>query len=207
LESPRDHHKQLIEANSIVRYFSNIGSKPWGKTGEEALKDYALIEFEESVLSSALEKSAEEALTLAESVIEKAGLGTEPPSPAEIIIFSTIYDIASTAKVDTHPALSAWFTNVVKTSWAKAGIEKVAVSTSIKPIKKSKGSAAPAEETAPRKMEKKLREGIQMKVPKEGEKMLVGPAVTLRNSVSANMFAAFPYPVKRTSSSPLPCHM
>lgn len=47
VESPKDN-KVLIEANAIVRYFSVIGSNPWPKSGEEALKDYALIEFEES---------------------------------------------------------------------------------------------------------------------------------------------------------------
>lgn len=64
LETLRES-KTLIEANAIVRYFSVIGSTPWPKSGEEALKDYALIEFEES-------KQNIEAWDVAENIVSKA---------------------------------------------------------------------------------------------------------------------------------------
>jgi hypothetical protein len=66
VESPKDN-KVLIEANAIVRYFSAIGLNPWPKSGEEALKDYALIEFEESRQQLNLD--------VAESIISSAKFG------------------------------------------------------------------------------------------------------------------------------------
>ncbi|KAI5797246.1 tRNA synthetases class I (M)-domain-containing protein [Pyronema domesticum] len=178
LEAPKEH-KSLIEANAIVRYFASVGSKPWGKTGEELLKDNALLEFEESILASLVAKKSDEALTIAESTIAKATLTTEVPSPAEIAFFATLYDVASTAKVDTYPALSAWFVKVLNTQWAKSGIEKVAALTTVKPTKISKGakkeSATAVEDSTPREMIQKLKPDVQMKIPKEGEDILPVP--------------------------------
>ena len=192
LEAPKEH-KQLIEPNAIVRYLAKVGSTPWARTEDEALKNYALIEYEESVLSPAVAKNAEEALVLAEAAIRKAHLGTNPPSPAEIIIFSTLYNIASKAKVDKYPALSAWFAKVVSTNWAKHGIEKVAISTTVKPTKKSKGAPAKEEDATPgRVYVKKLKEGVQMKIPKPGEDMYVSQILRTA-SLAANGFAAFPF--------------
>ena len=68
LEIPREN-KILIEANAIVRYFATTGSRPWLKSGEEALKDSALIEFEES-------GQGIKAADVAESVISKANFPT-----------------------------------------------------------------------------------------------------------------------------------
>jgi len=62
-------NKILIEANSIVRYLATTGSRPWLKSGEEALKDSALIEFEES-------GQGIKAADVAESVISKANFPT-----------------------------------------------------------------------------------------------------------------------------------
>lgn len=67
VESPKDN-KILIEANAIVRYFSVIGSAPWPKSGEQALKDFALIEFEESEQNF-------KAWDVAGSIIAKANFG------------------------------------------------------------------------------------------------------------------------------------
>ena len=179
LESPKGH-KALIEANAIVRYLAAIGSKPWGKTGEDALKDQALIEYEETILSTCASKNADRFLALAESVIVKANLTTEPPSPAELIIFSTLYHVASTAKIDPHPALSAWFSKVVRSSWAKAGIEKATVLTTVEPRKKILTTAEPRkkirkapaiEDTSERVLVKKIKAGVEMKIPKAGEEM------------------------------------
>ena len=169
LESLEDR-KTLIEANAIVRYLAAVGSKPWGKTGEDALKDHALIEYEETVLSTCASKNPDGVLALAESVIVKANLTTEPPSPAELIIFSTLYNVASTAKIYAHPALSAWFSRVVKSSWAKAGIEKATVLTTVVPQKKTRKTPA-VEDTSERVLVKKIKAGVEMKLPKAGEEM------------------------------------
>lgn len=119
------------------------------------------------MLSGAVTSNPDEALKLAESAILTASLATEAPSPAEIVIFSTLYDIASTAKVESYPALSAWFSKVVCSEWAKNGIEKVTASTTVKPVKPSKGAAKAS----------KVKEGIEMKIPKLGEEMSVFPQI------------------------------
>jgi methionyl-tRNA synthetase len=139
---------------------------------EAALKDYALIEFEETVLSPQIPRTSEEILRLAESLIVKFSLSTEPPSPAEIVLFSTLYSIAPSAKLDTNLALSAWFTRVTGTAWAKAGVEKATALTTVKPVTISKG--AQGSKSLPRKPDvKKIKEGIAMKIPKLGEAMFV----------------------------------
>jgi methionyl-tRNA synthetase len=172
------------------------------------LKDNALLEFEESILASLVAKKSDEALTVAESAIAKAALTTEVPSPAEIAFFATLYDVASTAKVDTHPALSAWFVKVLNTQWAKSGIEKVAALTTVKPTKISKGakkeSATAVEDSTPREMIQKLKPDVQMKIPKEGEDMCVSLAFS-RCGYKTNVGAVFPYLARRTFLSPLPC--
>ncbi|KAF8545415.1 tRNA synthetases class I (M)-domain-containing protein [Trichophaea hybrida] len=176
LKSTKDN-KSLIEPNSIVRYFANIGSKPWGKTGEDALKDNALIEHEESVLTTSVSTNTNEVLALAESVIGKTIWGSEPPSPAEVIIFSTLYSVASSAKSDTHPAVSAWFAKVAGTAWAKAGTEKVTTLIA-KPVKMSRGARkeTPAvEEFVERMSIKNIKVGVEMKVPKAGQDILPIP--------------------------------
>lgn len=61
-------NKILIEENAIVRYFSVTGLTPWLKSGEEALKDYALIEFEES-------KQDVKVWDVAERIVSKANFG------------------------------------------------------------------------------------------------------------------------------------
>lgn len=174
LQAPKEDHKSLVEPNSIVRYFARVGSKPWLQSREAALKDYALIEFEETVLSPQIPRTSEEILRLAESLIVKFSLSTEPPSPAEIVLFSTLYSIAPSAKLDTNLALSAWFTRVTGTAWAKAGVEKATALTTVKPVTISKG--AQGSKSLPRKPDvKKIKEGIAMKIPKLGEAILPVP--------------------------------
>ncbi|RPB09726.1 methionyl-tRNA synthetase [Morchella conica CCBAS932] len=168
VESPKDN-KVLIEVNAIVRYFSAIGSSPWPKSGEEALKDYALIEFEESRQQLNLD--------VAESIISSAKFGqdvTAAPSPAEIILFSTLYDLVATATLAKDSVLSAWFVKVIGSSWAKAGIELAAANTADKPMTISKGAPG-MEEKAERVFVKLIKEGVQMKVPNTGEDILPVP--------------------------------
>lgn len=183
LEIPREN-KILIEANAIVRYFSVIGSTPWPKSGEKALKDYALIEFEESGQNV-------KAWDVAESIISKANFSqvrkdrsfrwplanhglsqdsTVPPSPAEIILFSTLYDLASTTPPTDDSILSGWFIRIIQSSWAKSGIEQAAVNTADKPVTVSKGAPG-MEEKAERVFVKQIKEGLEMKIPKPGEDM------------------------------------
>ncbi|KAH0614510.1 uncharacterized protein H6S33_000146 [Morchella sextelata] len=168
VESPKDN-KVLIEANAIVRYFSAIGLNPWPKSGEEALKDYALIEFEESRQQLNLD--------VAESIISSAKFGqdgTTAPSPAEIILFSTLYDLVATATLTKDSVLSAWFVKVIGSSWAKAGIELAAANTADKPVTISKGAPG-IEEKAERVFVKLIKEGVQMKVASPGEAILPVP--------------------------------
>jgi methionyl-tRNA synthetase len=138
------------------------------------LKDYELIEYEETILAPLVSTNANEALALAESVIGKANLDTEPPSPAEIIIFSALHNAASTAKVDTHPALFVWFAKVADTAWAKAGTEKATSLTTVKLLKisaKARKKTLAAEELGERMSIKNIKAGVEMKVPKAGQDM------------------------------------
>ena len=64
----------MIEANAIVRYFAVIGSKPWSKKGEETLKDFSLIEFEES--GQGIKASG-----VAEGLISESGFSTVSAMP------------------------------------------------------------------------------------------------------------------------------
>ncbi|KAI5793255.1 tRNA synthetases class I (M)-domain-containing protein [Geopyxis carbonaria] len=177
LEAPRDH-KSLIESNSIVRFCSKVGTKPWTAPSNDVLKDSALVEFEESVLSSLVKSNADEALKLAQGLIAKADLPTsETPSPASIVLFSRLYDVATKSSLSEYPELKNWFTAVLGSSWAKSGIEKVAALTTVNKEKSSKGPKQATEvlETTERVYVSKLRDGIGMKVPKVGEKILPVP--------------------------------
>jgi hypothetical protein len=59
---------------------------------------------------------------------------------------------------------------VIETPWAKAGIEQVTAQTTEKPVKTSKG-APELEPAAERVFEKKIKSGLEMKIPREGEPM------------------------------------
>ncbi|RPB05526.1 methionyl-tRNA synthetase [Choiromyces venosus 120613-1] len=182
LEVPKEN-KILIEANAIVRYFATIGSRPWSKSGEEALKDFALIEFEES-------GQGIRAADVANNVVSKANFPTDPtlpPSPAEIILFSTLWDLASTSTSDGKSTLSSWFIRIIGTEWAKIGIEQAATHTSDKPDKpatKSAGKGAgkgAAKNTSalvddtPREMVQRIKEGTDMKIRDPNESILPVP--------------------------------
>lgn len=80
VESPKDN-KVLIEANAIVRYFSVVGSNPWPKTGERALKDFALIEFEESIQDLKWD--------IAENIISNANFGKVGQFKEYILLISS----------------------------------------------------------------------------------------------------------------------
>ena len=176
----------MIEANAIVRYFAVIGSKPWSKKGEETLKDFSLIEFEES--GQGIKASG-----VAEGLISESGLSTVsampwfplvrgsglnfllpvkdaslPPSPAEIILLSALYDLASAPVLDGKSQLSAWLIKVTGTGWAKHGTKEAAMLTTESPA----GGAAPAgRDKVERVVVKNIKEGLEMKTPKPGEDM------------------------------------
>ncbi|TGZ84817.1 methionyl-tRNA synthetase [Ascodesmis nigricans] len=176
LEVPREH-KGLIESNAITRYLSKAGKNPWTASHNEYLKDSALIEFEETVLSGSV-KSPTEALTKAEAVITKYGFADSPagaaPSPGSIILFSRIYNAATSTNIEQFPTLAKWFKVTIDQPWAKTGIEKVAASTAVKPTKRSKGPAK-EEDVSNRIYVTKIKEGQQMNVPAAGEKILPVP--------------------------------
>lgn len=178
LEVPKEH-KHLIEANAIVKYFAIVGKNSWVAPDLVAsLKENALIEFEESVLGGLVKTNAEEALKLAEGVLEKAGLDAEKPTPATVVLFSRLYNVATKAlKLGEYPELAKWFTAALGTEWAKAGIEKVAGLTTAKSVKPTKGgkvakeAAKVSEPAVPREVVTKLKEGIFKKIPEVGKDM------------------------------------
>lgn len=67
--------------------------------------------------------------------------------------------------------LSAWFFKITESSWAKSGIKQAAVHTAGEPIIVSGG--VPMGEKGGQVLEKKIKEGLEMKVPKLGEDMYV----------------------------------
>ncbi|CAZ84391.1 unnamed protein product [Tuber melanosporum] len=196
LEVPKES-KILIDANAIVRYFATVGSKPWLKSGEEALKDSALIEFEES-------GQGIKAAGVAESVISKANFPADPtlpPSPGEIVLFSNLWDLASTSASDNKSTLSSWLTRIIGTEWAKIGIEQAATHTADKLVTKSaeegseKGAGKGAVKSISvlvddrqRKMVRRIKEGTNMKIRDPNEPILPVPGE--RNVL---ITAALPY--------------
>lgn len=183
LEAPREH-KQLIEANAIVKYLSTVGKNAWTADASEKLKENALIEFEETVLAQLVKTNAEEALKLAEGVVAKSGLdATQTPTPASIVLFSRLYNVATKAiKLADYPALDKWFKAALDTAWAKAAIEKVASLTTAKSSAPSEGGAKKVakgtkkvvkavEPEVKREYVTKLKEGIFKKIPEAGKHM------------------------------------
>ncbi|PWW77535.1 methionyl-tRNA synthetase [Tuber magnatum] len=178
LEVPKEN-KILIEANAIVRYFAAVGSKPWSKSGEEVLRDSALIEFEES-------GQGIKAAGVAESVISKAnfpivGDPTLPPSPAEIILFSNLWDLASTSASDNGSALSSWLAKIIGTEWAKTGIEQAIIHTADNLVARGgagkgtvKSTSIPVDDR-PRVMIQRIKEGTSMKIRDPNEPILPAP--------------------------------
>ena len=119
-----------------------------------------------------------------------------PPSPAEIIIFSTLYfplSSLSSAVLTTLPGLKAWFFNLALASpWALAGIERAAIQTSDVPVSRSH-TQKKAEVIVPHVQHARLHiRDIEMNVPdasrdilpKEGMKnVLITSALPYVNNV------------------------
>jgi len=107
-----------------------------------------------------------------------------PPSPAEIILFSNLWDLASTSTSDDRSTLSSWLSRITGTEWAKVGIEQATTHTADRLVTKSTGKGAgkgagkravkstsiPVDDT-PREMIQKIKEGTRMKVRDPGESM------------------------------------
>lgn len=138
------------------------------------MKDSALIEFEETVLSASVSKP-EDILAQAENAVSKYGLvdstPESAPSPAAIILFSRIYNVASTNDLAKYPALSTWFKNVLETKWAKAGIEKATALTVTKEKKQKGKKVVKEEDVSERVYVTKIKDGINMDIPDPNQKM------------------------------------
>ncbi|KAF3216725.1 hypothetical protein TWF192_006877 [Orbilia oligospora] len=186
LEAPKEG-VTIVDINAIVRYLARVGGV--GFKAERAPDD-AWIEWEELVLRPRISELST-VLDLAEQLLVKSGIvGTAAAiSPAQIILFSTLYDStagASPSILDKHPQLKTWFRKTLDSEWAIEGIQKAAAMTTVAPTDNSSAKAVKgAAGTAP-KVEKKpvvvgtvadrkLGDGIEMKVYKDGEKILPVP--------------------------------
>lgn len=138
------------------------------------MKDNALIEFEETVLAASVSKP-EDALTQAESVVSTYGLADSAPesapSPATIILFSRLYNVASTNDLAKYPTLSTWFKKVLDSKWAKIGIEKATTVTGTKEKKQKGKKVVKEEDVSDRVYVTKIKEGINMNIPDPSKKM------------------------------------
>lgn len=67
--------------------------------------------------------------------------------------------------------LSAWFFKITESSWAKSGIKQATVHTAGEPA--IVGGGVPRGKKGGQVFEKKIKEGLEMKVPKLGEDMYV----------------------------------
>ncbi|KAL7276478.1 methionine--tRNA ligase mes1 [Rhizina undulata] len=177
LEVPHQH-KTLLEPNAIVWYFADVGSKPWCKSGVDALNDKSLSELEETEIAKAFQfGSLETAVEVAENVVVNEKFeenASESPRPSEIILFARFYDVASSATSDSSAPLHAWFSKIIDTQWAMKGVQEATSHTASKPVAISAGAPGVGEK-AERIFVKKIKEGIEMKIPKAGEDILPIP--------------------------------
>lgn len=119
------------------RYFAVVGRSTYATN--PSLKELALIEWEELVLSPSIKagKPADYIFGLVENLISKAGFHKSATSPAEVILFSALYDKTESTSPDIlslYPSLKSWFLGTLDTAWAKQGIEKAAAQTSELPL-------------------------------------------------------------------------
>ena len=119
------------------RYFAIVGRNACASA--PSLKELALIEWEELFLSPSIKagKPVDYIFGLVESLISKADLHKSSTSPAEVILFSTLYDKTESTPSDIlslYPSLKSWFLAILDTTWAKQGIEQAAAQTSELPL-------------------------------------------------------------------------
>ncbi|KAI9892214.1 MAG: hypothetical protein M1814_001673 [Vezdaea aestivalis] len=189
LEIPKER-KTLYEPNSIVRYFAAIS-----KTGSPpgSFPDYALIEWEESVLESARWDQAQieptlQSLEVALSATpfikvnlqlkgpESAGrcanneqASPAIPSAAEIILFASVYAPISalpSASLAIHPLLRTWFFNSALVSpWALSGVQQAASQT-------EKMQISAGDQSISKSLERKVKLGVDQAITVRGKKIL-----------------------------------
>ncbi|KAF3929877.1 hypothetical protein ABW19_dt0210074 [Dactylella cylindrospora] len=201
--APKDNIR-LTDINAIVRFLARIGGAPWNST--DRAPDDAWIEWEEIVLRPRISELGI-VLDLAEGLLIKSGFGaTDSVTPAQIILFSTLYDSAAAAPSDSlskHPNLKIWFYQTLESEWAREGIQKAATMTTVATVDASSTKAvrkAPlATDKAPKKpvvvgtvADRKLENGIEMYIygpdekilPKDGQKnILITSALPYVNNV------------------------
>lgn len=147
------------------RYFSVLGGT------STDLKELALIEWEESVLAPSIQagKPADYIFGLAENLISKTGFHETATSPAEVVLFSTLYDITERASPDLlslYPSLKSWFLRTLSTQWGKQGVEQAAAQTSELPLEPT-----PAQGKAEQAFAQLVRDGAKMLTPEPGQDM------------------------------------
>ncbi|KAK6358907.1 hypothetical protein TWF696_000083 [Orbilia brochopaga] len=186
LEAPKENIK-IVDINAIVRLFARIGGAPWKAT--DRAPDDAWIEWEEVVLRPRI-REIQTVLDLAEKLLTKSGISKSGGvTPAQIILFSTLYDTIATAPpsiLDKHLQLKSWYYTTLESDWAIEGIQKAANMTTVSSLDASSTKAvkkAPvAADKLPKKpvvigteADRKINDNIKMKIPAPGEKILPEP--------------------------------
>ncbi|BFZ61780.1 methionine--tRNA ligase mes1 [Saitoella coloradoensis] len=179
--------KTLIEANAIVRYLFTHAFPE----SQISILEAALIEWEESFLTPAVQDKAADLNRICasvSSVIEKAGFTEAHPIPAEIIIFATLYNKLSTADLSKYSVLEKWFKDFAGKHYVKKGVELAAQHTSTGKVSAPQDTT-PAGPAGP--AVRKVKAGIEMQtlydkeiLPKKGEKnILITSALPYVNNV------------------------
>lgn len=149
----------------MSRYFAGTAGAP------TTLKELALIEWEESFLALLIKsgKPADYIFEQVEHLISKAGFHETATSPAEVILFSILYDITQGASPDLlslYPSLKSWFVRTLSTPWGKQGIETAAAQTSELPLEPTPAQGKPEQAFV-----LLVRDGTKMIVPEPGQDM------------------------------------
>lgn len=96
-------------------------------------------------------------------------LDASSTSPAEVILFSMLYDTLATfasGDLTKYPTVKSWYLKSLDTAWAKAGIEQAAAQTTVQPVEPS-----PAQGKVEKVFVEKMNDAARMKIPTPGEKM------------------------------------
>ncbi|KAF3934695.1 hypothetical protein ABW20_dc0105381 [Dactylellina cionopaga] len=172
LEAPKDNVR-IVDINAIVR-----------------APDDALIEWEEVVLRPRVSGEATTVFALAEKLLVKVVTSrSDPVTPAQIILFATLYDSAATAApniLDKYPNLKDWFYTTLENEWAIEGIQKAAGMTTVATLDgestKAVKKAPIAADKLPKKPvvvgtleDRKVAAGVEMKIYGPDEKMHAFP--------------------------------
>lgn len=116
------------------RYLHELESKTAASWSE-----LSLLEWEATEVRS---KQQTTLLAEAESLIKDASFNDQK-SPAVIVLFASLYDALSTAKLSDYPALNKFFSDYLLSQTAKKGIELASALTATDKVDASTAAGAP----------------------------------------------------------------